>query len=336
MDGDVLYSTEMLERLIASRHGTVLLIDRDYSTVAGFALSVLKHLPATGETFAGNGFRMSANEPPGDTVNTGDDELWLPKQVPLAIRLDAYIQAYTGGRAATDFETRIEAYVRFHLAILGAAGNAGGKGRRRGRPGLLPDLGQLLDRAPGDVRLVVLHLGSGCSAAAVRHGVSVDTSMGFTPLEGLVMSTRSGDLDPALLGYLARAEGVEVTDVEEWLNARSGLLGLAGGSGDVRDLLARERDDPGARVALEVFCHRARKYLGAYLAVLALALDRQALVDEVLEPNGHDKIWADVIAGWGKASVDWYANHSNPADKVVVVGSPRHRQPLCRNGDGCR
>jgi acetate kinase len=126
----------------------------------------------------------------------------------------------------------------------------------------------LLARAPEQARLVVLHLGSGCSAAAIQGGVSVDTSMGFTPLEGLVMGTRSGDLDPALPGFLARAEGVDVAEVETWLNQRSGLLGLAGGSGDVRDLLAREADDPRARLALDVFCHRARKYLGAYLAAL--------------------------------------------------------------------
>ena len=118
------------------------------------------------------------------------------------------------------------------------------------------------------VRLVVLHLGNGASAAAIRDGVSVDTSMGLTPLEGLVMGTRSGDVDPALIGYLVRAEGANVAEVEAWLNERSGLAGLAGGSGDVRDLLAREQDDPRARLALDVFCYRARKYLGAYLAVL--------------------------------------------------------------------
>jgi acetate kinase len=126
----------------------------------------------------------------------------------------------------------------------------------------------LLGRAADDLRLVILHLGHGASAAAVRDGVSVDTSMGLTPLEGLVMGTRSGDIDPALIGYLVRTEGAGVAEVEAWLNERSGLVGLAGGSSDVRDLLDRERDDPRARLALEVFCHRARKYLGAYLSVL--------------------------------------------------------------------
>ena len=126
----------------------------------------------------------------------------------------------------------------------------------------------LLGRSADEVRLVALHLGSGCSAAAIRGGVSIDTSMGLTPLEGLVMATRSGDVDPALLGYLVRVEGVNVAEIESWLNERSGLLGLAGGSGDVRDLLAREYHDPRARLAVDVFCHRARKYVGAYLAAL--------------------------------------------------------------------
>jgi acetate kinase len=117
-------------------------------------------------------------------------------------------------------------------------------------------------------RLVVLHLGNGASAAAIAGGRSVDTSMGLTPLEGLVMGTRSGDVDPAIVAYLSREAGVEVQTVGEWLNERSGLLGLSGRSADVRDLLSAEPHDPHARLALEVFCHRARKYIGAYLAVL--------------------------------------------------------------------
>jgi acetate kinase len=82
------------------------------------------------------------------------------------------------------------------------------------------------------------------------------------------MGTRSGDVDPALIGYLVRMEAADVAEVEAWLNERSGLVGLSGGSGDVRDLFDRERHDARARLALDVFCHRARKYLGAYLAVL--------------------------------------------------------------------
>jgi acetate kinase len=118
------------------------------------------------------------------------------------------------------------------------------------------------------VSLVAFHLGNGASAAAIRDGCSVDTSMGFTPLEGLLMGTRAGDLDPALIGYLSERERVSVGEIERWLNEESGLLGLSGRSRDMRDLVAARETDHRARLAVEVFCHRARKYLGAYLAVL--------------------------------------------------------------------
>jgi acetate kinase len=119
------------------------------------------------------------------------------------------------------------------------------------------------------VRLVTLQLGNGCSATAVDGGRSVDTSMGFTPLEGLVMGTRSGDLDPSLVGYLASREGMPTEEVEKWLNTRSGLLGVSGRSRDMREVLqAEEQGDPRAALAVEMFCYRVRKYVGAYLAIL--------------------------------------------------------------------
>ena len=127
---------------------------------------------------------------------------------------------------------------------------------------------ELNQKDVSEVNAVTLHLGNGCSASAIRNGRSIDTSMGFTPLEGLVMGTRTGDLDPALVGYLARKEHVDVAEVETWLNHRSGLLGLSGISNDMRELGAAYKDNPRARLAVDVFCYRARKYLGAYLAVL--------------------------------------------------------------------
>jgi len=118
-------------------------------------------------------------------------------------------------------------------------------------------------------KLITLQLGNGCSAAAIDGGQSVDTSMGFTPLEGLVMGTRSGDLDPSLIGFLARHEYVEVGVVEKWLNSKSGLLGVSGHSNDMRELLdAEAHGNASAALAIEIFCYRVRKYLGAYLAVL--------------------------------------------------------------------
>lgn len=112
--------------------------------------------------------------------------------------------------------------------------------------------------------IVILHLGSGCSATAVRRGRSVDTSMGYSPLEGLVMATRPGDLDPGVLTHLL-LDGVTPGRMVEMLNRESGLRALAG-TGDMRELLARR--DPAAELAVELFCYRARKYVGAYLAVL--------------------------------------------------------------------
>jgi acetate kinase len=117
--------------------------------------------------------------------------------------------------------------------------------------------------------LITLHLGNGCSACAVRNGRSVDTSMGMTPLEGLVMGTRCGDVDPALFFLLTRELDMAPADVYDLLNRQSGLQGLSGKTNDMREILAdAEEGDARARAALEVFCYRVRKYIGAYLAVL--------------------------------------------------------------------
>ncbi|HSE97225.1 MAG TPA: acetate kinase [Blastocatellia bacterium] len=118
--------------------------------------------------------------------------------------------------------------------------------------------------------VITLHLGNGCSAAAIRAGDSIDTSMGFTPLEGLVMGTRSGDMDPAIVDFIAAKEGLSAREVEVLLNKQSGLIGISGLTNDMRELLdeAREHNDRRARLAIEIFCYRARKYIGAYLAAM--------------------------------------------------------------------
>ena len=125
-----------------------------------------------------------------------------------------------------------------------------------------------LGRPPEDVNVIVLHLGNGASATAVRGGVSVDTSMGLTPLEGLVMGTRSGDLDPAIHMYLHRSLGWSLADIDEALNRSSGLKGLAG-ENDFREVMKlRAAGDAAAALAFDVYCYRIRKYVGAYYAVL--------------------------------------------------------------------
>jgi acetate kinase len=125
-----------------------------------------------------------------------------------------------------------------------------------------------LGRGPAGTRVVTCHLGNGASVCAVRDGVSVDTSMGLTPLEGLVMGTRSGDVDPGLVLHLLAREKMSAEQVDQLLNHESGLKGL-GGSGDVRDLQQRSAAGDGrAKLALDAFCYRVRKYVGAYAAAL--------------------------------------------------------------------
>ena len=129
---------------------------------------------------------------------------------------------------------------------------------------------QILGISREQTNLVILHLGNGCSIAAIRAGASVDTSMGLTPLEGLVMGTRSGDIDPAIIDFIGAKEGLTSHQVETLLNKQSGLQGISGLTNDMRELLeeAHENNDRRARLAIEIFCYRARKYIGSFLAAV--------------------------------------------------------------------
>ncbi|MGA3195751.1 MAG: acetate kinase [Terriglobales bacterium] len=157
--------------------------------------------------------------------------------------------------------------------------------------------------------IIALHLGNGCSAAAIKGGVSVDTSMGMTPLEGLVMGTRSGDLDPAIVGVIVRKEGISSSEVDTLLNTQSGLLGISGLTNDMRELQSelKEHDDRRVRLAIEIFCYRARKYIGAYLAAMGGA-------DAIVFTGGIGENSPDVRAricagmGWAGIRVDAQKN----------------------------
>lgn len=132
-----------------------------------------------------------------------------------------------------------------------------------------PAAAQFLKRRMRELKIVSCHLGSGASICAIDHGRSVDTSMGFTPGEGLIMGTRCGDLDPGILAFLSRTEGTMPADLDEMLNKRSGLLGLSGLSGDMREVeAAADGGDARALTALKAFCYRVRKYIGAYVAAM--------------------------------------------------------------------
>jgi acetate kinase len=133
---------------------------------------------------------------------------------------------------------------------------------------LMEELARFGDPAATTGRVILAHLGSGASLAAVRDGKSIDTSMGFTPTSGLVMSNRSGDLDPGLVSYLARTEQMSASQFAEMVNQASGLLGVSEISSDLRDLLARESDDVRAAEAVALFCYQAKKWIGSFAAAL--------------------------------------------------------------------
>jgi acetate kinase len=133
---------------------------------------------------------------------------------------------------------------------------------------LMEELARLGDPAATTGRVILAHLGNGASLAAVRDGTSVDTSMGFTPTAGLVMSTRSGDLDPRLVSYLVRTEQMTTTRFDQMVNHESGLLGVSGISSDMRDLLAHEAEDVRAAEAVALFCYQSKKWIGSFAAAL--------------------------------------------------------------------
>jgi acetate kinase len=132
---------------------------------------------------------------------------------------------------------------------------------------LMEELGRL-DPVAAKGRVILAHLGNGASLAAVHNGKSIDTSMGFTPTAGLVMSTRSGDLDPGLIYYLERTERMTIEQFQHMVNHESGLLGVSGTSSDLRDLCANEATDVRAAEAVELFCYQAKKWIGSFAAVL--------------------------------------------------------------------
>lgn len=170
-----------------------------------------------------------------------------------------------------------------------------------------------------EASLVVLHLGNGASAAAVRAGRPVDTSMGLTPLEGLVMGTRAGDLDPGILLHLMRHAGLDLDALEDLLHHRSGLEGLAGRH-DFRDLLAAiDAGDAAARTAYDVYCHRLRKYVGAYLAVLGGA---DAVVFTAGIGEHVARLRADALAGLTRLGIS-----VDPARNAASATGPRRISP---------
>jgi acetate kinase len=185
----------------------------------------------------------------------------------------------------------------------------------------------LLGREADELNVITLHLGNGASACAVRGGRSVATSMGLTPLEGLVMGTRSGDLDPAIVAHLHRSGGMSVDEIDELLNHRSGLRGLAGAN-DMRQVLARRRDgDAAAALAFDVYCHRIRCYVGAYYAVLG-RVDAITFTAGVGENN--PEVRQAALAGLERLGIVVDASRdAAPADDERVVSPDGAEVAVC-------
>jgi acetate kinase len=194
----------------------------------------------------------------------------LPREIAL---IEAFRQRYPRLQQVACFDTAFHRTMPRVAKLLPIPRRYAAKGVvRYGFHGLsyayvMEELGRI---DPGAVqgRVILAHLGNGASLAAVRHGKSIDTSMGFTPASGLVMGTRTGELDPGVAYYLARTERMSVAGFQQMVNHESGLLGVSGTSSDMRDLLVREARDARAAEAVALFCYQARKWIGSFAAVL--------------------------------------------------------------------
>jgi acetate kinase len=200
---------------------------------------------------------------------------FAPEHLPLEIALiDALRQRYPHLPQVACFDTAFHRQMPRVASLLPIPRRYAAAGvRRYGFHGLsyhylMQELVRLGDPAATHGRVILAHLGNGVSLAAVRDGISIDTSMGFTPASGVVMGSRCGDIDPGLISYLARTEHMSAPQFQHMVNHESGLLGVSETSADMRDLLENEAQDERAADAIALFCYQIKKYIGAYTAAL--------------------------------------------------------------------
>ncbi|QLQ37629.1 acetate/propionate family kinase [Micromonospora robiginosa] len=193
---------------------------------------------------------------------------------------------------------------------------------------------ELLDRPYAELNTITLHLGNGASACAVRGGRSVATSMGMSPLEGLVMGTRSGDLDPTVIFHLRREGGMSVDEIDDLLNHRSGLLGLTGVN-DMREVLARrDSGDPAAALAFDVYCRRITGYVGAYYALLGrvdavaftAGVGEHAAAVRAASLAGLDRLGIAVDPARNEGTGDRVVSPDGAEVTVLVIGTDEERE----------
>jgi acetate kinase len=188
---------------------------------------------------------------------------------------------------------------------------------------------KLTGRQRKDTNIITLHLGNGCSACAIKGGKSVDTSMGMTPLEGLMMGTRSGDLDPAVVEYLMHKEGTSVEEVFSTLNKRSGLLGISGLTNDMRDLEqeAQEHQDRRAMLAIDIFCYRVKKYVGGYIAAMNGA-DAICFAGGIGENSAYIRKRALAELDWLGIEIDEERNAQAVRGREMKISTDKSRVPV--------
>ena len=195
---------------------------------------------------------------------------------------------------------------------------------------LMSELIQIDGAAAARGRIILAHLGNGASLAAVSDGKPVDTSMGFTPTAGVPMGTRSGDLDPGLVSYLARSENMDAQQFDEMVNFKSGLLGVSETSADMRDLLNVETEDPRAAEAVALYCYQIKKYIGAYSAALG-GLDTLVFAGGIGEKAS--VVRARICTGLGFLGIELHASSNEQNATVISADSARVKVRVIRTNE---
>jgi acetate kinase len=252
-----------------------------------------------------------------------------PDHLPVEVELiEAVRGRHPGLRQVACFDTAFHRTMPEVARLLAIPWRYGRQGvERYGFHGLsytylMGELARLRDPAASRGRVILAHLGNGASLAAVRNGRSIDTSMGFTPAAGLVMGTRSGDLDPGLLSFLARRGRMTPASFERMVNHESGLLGISGTSSDMRDLVRREGGDPRAAAAVALFCYQAKKWIGAYAAALG-GVDTLVFAGGIGENS--PLVRARICAGLGHLGIGLDARRNARSAAVISPGSSAAR-----------
>ena len=180
---------------------------------------------------------------------------------------------------------------------------------------------ELLGKNINDLKIVTAHLGNGCSMSAVQNGISVDTSMGFTPLEGLIMGTRSGDADPSLILYIMGKEGLSLSEAGTLLNKHSGLIGISGVSSDMRELIAAVKEgNKRAKYAFDIFCYRIKKYLGSYAAAMG-GLDAFVFTGGIGENSS--EVRAEVCSNLEFLGIELDEERNNSNNEIISKSSSK-------------